>query len=73
MSARRIGLLAAVLAVGGAMADEETVPDQAFLEYLGFWQGSDEEWLIFGELEEQHADTGGAAPKEESVEAEDES
>ena len=73
MSARRIGLLAALLALSVALADDDAVPDQEFLEYLGFWQGSDEEWLIFGEPEEQHADTGGDAPKEESVETEDES
>jgi hypothetical protein len=32
----------------GFAADEET-PGVEFLEYLGIWEGSDEEWLIFSE------------------------
>ena len=30
-----------------AAADEEELPDLEFLEYLGSWESSDEEWLLF--------------------------
>lgn len=30
-----------------ALASDEDVPDMAFLEYLGMWEESDEEWLAF--------------------------
>lgn len=32
-----------------ALAADEDIPDMAFLEYLGMWQESDEEWLAFEE------------------------
>jgi len=31
------------------LAADDEVPDAEFLEYLGFWEKSDEEWLIFEE------------------------
>lgn len=34
---------------GVAAADEETPPDLELLEYLGSWEGSDEEWMLFSE------------------------
>lgn len=38
----------ALLAAGGlAMAADEDVPDVDFLEYLGMWESSDEEWIMF--------------------------
>ncbi len=30
-----------------ALADEAEVPDLEFLEYLGSWESSDEDWVIF--------------------------
>ncbi|MEX0976924.1 MAG: hypothetical protein WDZ50_07500 [Woeseia sp.] len=33
------------LSGNGAQADD-TLPDAEFLEYLGSWEGSDEEWLL---------------------------
>ena len=50
MSASRISLSAA-LALGcslGLAAGDE-LPEVEFLEYLGIWEGSDEDWLIFSE------------------------
>ena len=29
-----------------AMADEETAPDIEFIEYLGSWEDSDEDWIL---------------------------
>ena len=29
---------------------EEAPPDEAFLEYLGLWEESDEEWLLYEEM-----------------------
>jgi len=31
---------------GIALADEEPAPDLEFLEYLGSWEESDEEWVL---------------------------
>ena len=40
------GLIASATIV---TADEEELPDIEFLEYLGSWQESDADWLIFDE------------------------
>lgn len=37
-----------------AAADDE-LPDVEFLEYLGSWEESDEEWLLFDERAEEAA------------------
>jgi hypothetical protein len=66
-----------LLGCGLVLADEEgeEAPDMEFLEYLGYWEESDEEWLMFegpvtAELEERND----PAPQgEESTETEDES
>jgi hypothetical protein len=34
-------------------ADDADEPDLGFLEYLGSWQESDEEWLLVVELEDE--------------------
>lgn len=36
-------------------AAEEELPDLAFLEYLGSWEESDEDWLLLKELSEKPA------------------
>jgi hypothetical protein len=39
---------------GAAQADDEEAPDLEFLEYLGSWEASDEDWVIFtASMEEQ--------------------
>lgn len=56
-----------------AAADEE-IPDAEFLEYLGFWEDSDEEWLIFTTpADEKDTKRTDPAPQgEESMEKDDE-
>ena len=34
---------------GVVCAEEESTPDMEFLEYLGMWEESDEDWLILDE------------------------
>jgi hypothetical protein len=46
-------LLASSLTAG---ADEE-VPDMEFLEYLGIWEGSDEDWTMFARPMPTRAET----------------
>lgn len=44
--------VALVTAIGAlAEAEEDEVPDREFLEYLGMWDESDEEWLLLDEEE----------------------
>ena len=41
-----------LLSAGTALAaDEQEVPDLEFLEYLGSWEASDEDWVIFTEVD----------------------
>jgi hypothetical protein len=55
-----IALLCSLLGCGtAAQAAEEELPDMEFLEYLGSWEESDEDWLLFNEL------TGDAAREQE--------
>lgn len=61
----RLGLVAfAVLICGTARADEEA-PDAEFLEYLGSWEASDEDWVIF--LDETAADAAQGGTRSDSV------
>jgi hypothetical protein len=48
MSASQHVLLGALLLFSGLVqgADDE-MPDEDFLEYLGLWEESDEDWLMF--------------------------
>lgn len=39
-----------VSATSAAAEDAEPPPDEAFLEYLGSWEESDEEWLLYEEM-----------------------
>jgi hypothetical protein len=58
-----------------ALAEDEEAPDTAFLEYLGMWEETDEEWLLHEQMEAAAAEVrSGPAPEgEESPEKEDES
>jgi len=63
---------------GIVAADDEVVPDLEFLEYLGLWEESDEDWVLLSDVvTEQVASedkrTDPAAKEEESVETDDES
>ncbi|MGI9202874.1 MAG: hypothetical protein ACR2Q3_02620 [Woeseiaceae bacterium] len=62
---------------GAALADETEVPDLEFLEYLGSWDDSDEDWVLFAsedDVQEGQGDEDGKpAPQGEKVaELEDE-
>jgi hypothetical protein len=77
MSAER-ALLAGVLLLWGAGALADELPDEAFLDYLGSWEESDDEWLMFDEMDAAETDDqadgeSDPAPQgEESTETEDE-
>ena len=77
-ASRAIGSLFCGLALinGGIVsaADDEE-PDMDFLEYLGMWEESDEEWLILDEvtLAENEKRSEPASEDEASLEKEDES
>jgi hypothetical protein len=58
-----------------AAEEQEEAPDAEFLEYLGYWEESDEEWLMFeGPVAAELEERSDPAPQgEESTETEDES
>lgn len=78
-TAFKVAILWGLLGCSGiAAADEEVVPDVEFLEYLGSWEESDEDWTLFaGEATEPVASevkrTDPVSEDEESVETDDES
>lgn len=84
MSAERATRIAAALAAlaltacaAAEPADEEVPPDVELLEYLGSWDGSDEDWLLVSdEKADAETDDERSAPArdgEESQESEHES
>jgi hypothetical protein len=69
-----LAVLCGLLTCGGAAIAQETeTPDLAFLEYLGSWEESDEDWVLFAATEAKQArsdDDGNEtdpAPQEEKV------
>ncbi|MGB5333642.1 MAG: hypothetical protein WBM80_15200 [Woeseiaceae bacterium] len=78
MSARHtLEALACTILLGGGglvCAEEEGEPDMEFLEYLGMWEESDEDWLILDEAmtagKEERSDP--VPEGEESMETENE-
>ena len=80
MAARNAALRLAVicgLLGGGVEAEEVEAPELEFLEYLGSWEESDEDWLLFKAVDsepvkepEERIDP--APTGEESTETEDE-
>jgi hypothetical protein len=69
-----IAILLIVCSVA-VVADEE-LPEIEFLEYLGLWEGSDDEWVMFNDplnadnKDQQRSDP--APESEESTEKQDE-
>lgn len=43
-------LLLWIAAAHAAVGDEEAPPEAEFLEYLGMWEETDEEWLLHEEI-----------------------
>lgn len=60
-----------------AVLAEEEAPDLEFLEYLGMWEESDEDWLMFSgsaSAEDRRQERSEPAPEgEDSTEKSDES
>ena len=56
-------------------AEDEELPDLEFLEFLGLWEETDDEWLLFDEEEvaENHERSDPVPEGKESSETEDES
>jgi hypothetical protein len=49
-AALKLTLVCGLLGLGAAVTAAETeLPDLAFLEYLGSWEESDEDWVLFSE------------------------
>lgn len=72
----RLALVCGLLCVGAmAIADEEEMPDEAFLEYLGSWEASDEDWVMLSEMMAARLarQAEAAAKVEDTVETDDES
>ena len=76
MSAKKAALLGSLLlGCSLVLAADAEIPEPEFLEYLGLWEESDEDWLIFDEtitadVEER---TDPVPQGEESTETKDES
>ena len=69
-------LVCSVLLFGGlVLAEEAEAPELDFLEYLGMWEESDEEWQVLEEsLRADNEERSEPVPEgEESTEKEDES
>ena len=76
MSVERLGLIICGLCLGtGALSATEPPPDAEFLEYLGMWEESDEDWVIIdGVTTADTEDRSDPVPeREESREKENES
>ena len=58
-----------------AIATDDEVPDVAFLEYLGMWDETDEEWILLDEtMTADNEERSDPAPEgEESMETDDDS
>jgi len=75
MSASRSLAAMALVAGGLVWADEVDVPEMDFIEYLGMWEESDEEWLIIDsqQLAKESDERIDPVPQgEESTESSDE-
>ncbi|MDH3418627.1 MAG: hypothetical protein OEQ25_04650 [Gammaproteobacteria bacterium] len=75
-AARQLGGLAALAIMQAALmplagADEPEGPDLDLLEYLGSWQGDDEEWLAVSEWDAK-SDAQGTEPESPREEKDDE-
>ena len=76
MLVRTIVLATMLCSCGLAAADEVDVMDLEFFEYLGMWEETDEEWLMFDELvtaENKRKPEPREPDDEEPVEKDDES
>jgi hypothetical protein len=76
LAERAFALVACGFCLGSAaLAEEEPAPDAEFLEYLGMWQETDEDWQLLETLQVIEIDerSDPAPDGEESTEMTDES
>lgn len=68
-------LCCGVLLTGAAFAADDELPDMEFLEYLGMWEETDEDWQVLDEeaVAKNEERNDPASDDEESVEKSDES
>lgn len=52
MARSRLVLLACLASVAGFAEAQDDEPDLSFLEYLGSWDESDEEWIVVADMED---------------------
>lgn len=67
MTRVRLGLLLVATGVAVAVRAQEDEPDLGFLEYLGSWEETDEEWLIVAGLEGELDDEDEASDQDEEA------
>jgi len=76
MPVRRAGVGSLLIACSLAVVAEEELPEIEFLEYLGSWEESDEDWAMFlaspGAGNETDTRSDPAPKGEESTETDDE-
>ncbi len=78
-AAARVALLCGLIGCSVAVAaDDEVMPDMEFLEYLGSWDGTDEDWVLLAaeavaQIAAEEKRTDPAMKEEESAETDDES
>jgi hypothetical protein len=74
-----VAVLLGLFGCSGLVVADDEQPDMEFLEYLGSWQESDEDWLLFDGQENEPVAADGnkrSGPElegKESTESEDES
>ncbi len=75
MSARQLVIGSMLFVFSFMVAADEELPDMDFIEYLGIWEDSDEDWLLFSEpLKAENEERSDPAPEgKESTEKDDES
>lgn len=76
MSVRRTAAVGALLlGCSLVLAADEEIPEPEFLEYLGMWEESDEDWIIFDEpvTADREESSDSETEDEESTEKTDES
>jgi hypothetical protein len=60
-----------MLVAAVAVAQDEETPDLAFLEYLGSWEDSDEDWLVVAENLDAAADDETSGEEKPGAEEDD--
>lgn len=77
MSAKQVAITAMLTLCSLVVVADEELPEIEFIEYLGLWEESDEEWIMFSDpikAENEDQERSEPAPEgKESTEKHDES